>query len=377
MASRVPAAAWLLWREHQDGRRSVGKLKFRATLAAARANGFARTGKNSKHHWLNNPTLRLSLQINMKWIRDHWRWALNGAVLLGLLIAGTKYLSGGQFWSAIGHFRWIYALPILGLTLIYLGIRGLRFGVPLHYLSGLDRKTAAICSVAGEGAALMPGGVMTYLAMLKQVGVKVGRSGAAVAWVSFLDQGLFVSLSLIAALWLPVARSGSLAVLATLTVFGVLLAVPITRLWLIVAWETVLLQLGILVSWRDGLAAMRDLMTVRVASAGLLLTLAAALSMAGALDFAVSGLGADITFVAALLAYTLSTMLGRLTPLPGGVGVTEAALVGVLHKVGGIGLEEAAAATAIFRVGTTLFGAVVGTAVYGLWWNRRAEKVAA
>ena len=313
----------------------------------------------------------------MKWIRDHWRWALNGAVLLGLLIAGTKYLSGGQFWKAIGHFHWIYAPLILGLTLLYLVIRGLRFGVPLHYLSGLDRKTAAICSVAGEGAALMPGGVMTYLAMLRQVGVKVGRSGATVAWVSFLDQGLFVSLSLIAALWLPVARSGSIAVLSVLLVVGVLLAIPMTRLWLVVAWESVLLQLGVLVSWRDGLAAMRDLMTIRVASAGLSLTLLAALTMAGALNVAVSGLGADITFVAALLAYTLSTMLGRLTPLPGGVGVTEAALVGVLHKVGGISLEQAAAATAIFRVGTTLFGAVVGTAVYALWWNRHIVKVAA
>ena len=342
MAKRVPVAAWLLWREHQDGRRNVGNLV-----------------------------------ITMKWIRHHWRWALNGAVVIGLLIAGTKYLSGGQFWDAIGHFRWIYAPLILGLTLIYLVIRGLRFGVPLNHLSGLDRKTAAICSVAGEGAALMPGGVMTYLAMLKEVGVKVGRSGATVAWISFLDQGLFISLSLIAALWLPVARNGSLAVLSILLAAGVLLAIPTTRLWIIVALETILLQLGLLVSWRDGLAAMRDLLTIRVAGAGLLLTLAAALTMAGALDLAVSGLGADITFVAALLAYTLSTMLGRLTPLPGGVGVTEAALVGVLHKVGGIGLEEAAAATAIFRVGTTLFGAVVGTAVYGLWWNRRVEKVVA
>ncbi len=313
----------------------------------------------------------------MKWIRDHWRWALNGAVLIGLVIAGTKYLSGDQFWDAIGHFRWIYAPPILVLMLAYLAIRGARFGVPLNHLSGLDRLTAGICSVAGEGAALMPGGVMTYLAMLKEVGVKVGRSGASVAWISLLDQGLFVSLSLIAALWVPFARSGSIAVLIVLLGVAVLLAIPMTRLWLIVAWELALLKVGLLVSWRNGLDAMRDLLSVRVTVAGLLLTFAAALTMAGALNVAVSGLGADITFVAALLAYTLSTMLGRLTPLPGGVGVTEAALVGVLHKVGGISLEQAAAATAIFRVGTTLFGAVVGTAVYALWWNRRVEQVVA
>ena len=313
----------------------------------------------------------------MKFLRDHWRWALNGAVLLGLVIAGAKYLSGDQFWDAIARFRWIYAAPILGLMLAYLAIRGLRFGVALHHLSGLDRMTAGICSVAGEGAALMPGGVMTYIAMLKQVGVKVGRSGASIAWISALDQGFFISLSLIAALWVPFARAGAIAVLSVLVVVGILLAVPLTRLWITVAWEWTLYKVHLLVWWRDGLDALEDLLDPRVMGLGLLSTLLAALLMAGALNVAVSSLGADITFVSALLAYTLSTMLGRLTPLPGGVGVTEAALVGVLHKVGGISLEQAAAATAIFRVGTTLFGAVVGSAVYALWWNRRVEQVVA
>ena len=311
----------------------------------------------------------------MKFFRDHWRWALNGAVLVGLVLAGTKYLSGGAFWDAIAHFRWIYAAPILGLMLAYLAIRGLRFGVALHHLSGLDRLTAGICSVAGEGAAQMPGGVVSYLAMLKEVGVKVGRSGASVAWISVLDQGLFVSLSLIAALWVPFARAGAIAIGTILLGVGVLLAIPLTRLWISVAWESVLYKIHLLVWWRDGLRALTDLLDPRVMGAGLLLTFAAALTMAGALNLAVSGLGADITFVAALLAYTLSTMLGRLTPLPGGVGVTEAALVGVLHKVGGISLEQAAAATAIFRVGTTLFGALFGAATYALWWNRRVQQV--
>ena len=312
----------------------------------------------------------------MKWIRDHWRWALNGVVLGGLLIAGAKYLSGDQFWRAIAQFRPIYALPILALTLLYLAIRGARFGVPLHYLSKLNRVTAGVASVSGEGAALMPGGVMTYLAMLKQVGVKVGQSGAAVAWISVLDQGLFICLSLLAALWLPAARRGAVAVATALIIVGVLLAIPVTRLWLSVAWETVLLKLNLLVSWREGLSATLELLQARVVGEGLLLTLGAALTMAGALDLAVSGLGADISLVTALLAYTLSSMLGRLTPLPGGVGVTEATLVGVLHKVGGIDVETAAAATAIFRVGTTLFSAIVGTAVYALWWNRRVARAA-
>lgn len=341
MAGRVPKTPRIKSQKYQDDRRTVG---------------------NTKHR--------------MKFIRAHWRWTLNGVVLIGLFIAGKKYLSGDQFWGAIGHFRWAYAPLILGLMLIYLMIRGVRFGVPLHFLSGLDRLTAGICSVAGEGAALMPGGVMTYLAMLKEVGVKVGKSGASVAWISLLDQGLFVTLSVIAALWIPVARSGALAVMAMLVAVAVLLAIPMTRLWIIVALETVLLKIGALVSWRNGLAAIRDLFSVRITGMGLLLTVAAALTMAGALNVTVSGLGADISFASALLAYTISTMLGRLTPLPGGVGVTETALVGVLHKVGGISLEQAAAATAIFRVGTTLFGAVVGTAVYALWWNRRVRHIA-
>ncbi len=311
----------------------------------------------------------------MKFLRDHWRWLLNGAVAIGLLIAGKKYLSGGQFWGALAHFHWIYAPLILGLTLLYLAIRGVRLGVPLRFLSHLDRLTAGVASVSGEGAALMPGGVMTYLAMLKEVGVKVADGGASVAWISVLDQGLFVSLSLVAALWIPAARAGAVAVLSVLVVAGVLMAIPLTRLWITVAWDTLLLQVGVLVQWQDGLAAIKKLLAPRVLGEGVLLTLVAALTMAGALDLTVSGLGADITFASAMLAYTLSSMLGRLTPLPGGVGVTEAALVGVLHKVAGLDLENAAAATAIFRVGTTLFGAVIGSAVYAIVWRGKVGGV--
>ena len=312
----------------------------------------------------------------MKFLRDRWRWLLNGAVLVGLLIAGTKYLSGGEFWNAIAHFRWIYAPLILGLTLLYLAIRGARLGVPLGELSHLDRVTAGTASVAGEGAALMPGGVMSYLAMLREVGVKVADSGASIAWISVLDQGLFVSLSLLAALWIEPARAGATVVLSGLVVVGVLLAIPLTRLWISVAWQMMLLKVGLLVTWQDGVEAIRELMTAPIFGAGVLLTVAAALTMAGALNVAVSGLGADITFASALLAYTLSSMLGRLTPLPGGVGVTEAALVGVLHKTAGLTLEQAAAATAIFRVGTTLWSAVVGAIVYALFWRKRVGAVA-
>ena len=276
----------------------------------------------------------------MKFLRDRWRWLLNGAVLVGLLIAGAKYLSGGQFWKALAHFHWVYAPLILGLTLLYLAIRGLRLGVALHFLSRLDRLTAGAASVSGEGAALMPGGVMTYLAMLGEVGVKVADSGASVAWISVLDQGLFVSLSLLAALWIQPARAGAIAVLAVLVSVGVLWAMPLTRLWIAVAWQTVLLHLRLLTKWQDGIASIRKLMTARIVGEGVLLTLAAALAMAGALDVTVSGLGANISFASALLAYTLSSMLGRLTPLPGGIGVTEAALVGVFASCRGLGFGE-------------------------------------
>ncbi len=95
--------------------------------------------------------------------------------------------------------------------------------------------------------------------------------------------------------------------------------------------------------------------------------------MVVALDLTLRGLGAKVGYATELLAFTLPSLLGRISAMPGGVGVTEAGMVGVLDAAPGVPLNQAAAAVVLFRIGTILFAAVVGGIVYFFGWRGAAE----
>jgi uncharacterized membrane protein YbhN (UPF0104 family) len=74
------------------------------------------------------------------------------------------------------------------------------------------------------------------------------------------------------------------------------------------------------------------------------------------------------------LAYILPAMLGRLSALPAGVGLTEAGMVGFLASASGVAAETATAAAAVFRIGTVFFQALLGGLVYFLFWGSAVEE---
>jgi uncharacterized membrane protein YbhN (UPF0104 family) len=74
------------------------------------------------------------------------------------------------------------------------------------------------------------------------------------------------------------------------------------------------------------------------------------------------GLGEAFPLVDATWIYALSTALGNVTFLPGGLGGTEVSLVGLLRN-GGAGAETALAATALVRGATLWFAVAIGLSV--------------
>src|SRR5215208_3412944 len=93
-------------------------------------------------------------------------------------------------------------------------------------------------------------------------------------------------------------------------------------------------------------------------------------------DLAARGAGARVPYATLLLAFTLPTMLGRISAMPGGVGVTEAGMVGILDAAPGVTVSQAAAAAVIFRVGTVLFAALLGAVVYFFGWRGAVTSAA-
>lgn len=304
------------------------------------------------------------------------QYALHVAVLAGLVYAGLKYVEGDAFARAMARFQWGYAPLICALSLGYVLIKGWRFTKMMREITDAPRTTIMKAYVAGQAVTLLPGGMAGRAAILEQIGIPAAETAAPIAVSSMTDQAMFLLCSLIAALWFEDARKPVLILLTGLAVVSVLLGVEATRTWFLGLIERLMGRLKMRDHWQEFVGSFKQVTTLPLLLGGLANTALAFVCLVLALHLAMRGVGAAVPPMTLLLAFTLPTMLGRISALPGGVGVTEAGMVGILDHAPGVTLDQAAAAVLVFRLGTVVFAAFAGGLVYFLGWRGRKEKVA-
>jgi uncharacterized protein (TIRG00374 family) len=208
---------------------------------------------------------------------------------------------------------------------------------------------------------------------MRQVGVPVARSSAPVAISSALDQVVFILGSLVAALWFPYARMPALILLGVLVIVGLIFLIPTSRGWLVRTADWIAKKFNILEDWHNFLDSVPRIVTTRIMLITMSMTLIAFLFRIIVLHLSLLGVGLALSYPALFLAYVLPTMLGRIFPLPAGVGVTEAGMVGFISSTAGTDLNTTTAAVAIFRIATVVFEALLGAFVYFFAWRGEEE----
>lgn len=302
------------------------------------------------------------------------KYGLHLLVIAGLIVAGVKYVNGDEFWKAIHRFNWWLAPLILALTVAYLVLKGWRFVTLIRLFSDVPRPLILRAYIAGQAPALLPGGVAARAAFLEQVGIPMQKSGAAVAMSSMSDQVVLLCGAMLSALWFESARKPVLILLAALIVLSVLLGVEASRHWLMGLVEKILGKLRLEKYWDGFCSSLKDMSSWPMLLGSVLNAVLAFSLMVAALYLALKGVNGSVSPLTLLLAFSLPALLGRISALPGGVGVTEAGMIGILDAAPGITLDQAAAAVTIFRIGTTLFGAVFGAFFYFFGWNHAVDE---
>jgi uncharacterized protein (TIRG00374 family) len=74
----------------------------------------------------------------------------------------------------------------------------------------------------------------------------------------------------------------------------------------------------------------------------------------------VRGLRLDLSFPDTIVAFTLGSLAGALSFLPGGLGVAEASMTALIRALGDTSKAAAAAATVLIRLSTLWFAVVLG-----------------
>lgn len=311
----------------------------------------------------------------MKFDKKYLKWGLNIAVLIGLIFAGFKYLNGDDIREAFQSFDYRYAPFILGLSAIYLAVLSWRFGFFFQPL--IDKVkwwTLMKAYAAGQAATLLPGGVAARAGLLKQADVPISKSAVPVVYSSLFTQLVLLSAALIAAIWVQTVRVPALILLGVLLGVIALLILPATRRYLLSFADWVAAKFSAKDEWHDFLENVQDSLDPFSLGVAVLLTVVGVALKIIALDLVIRGLGFSLPYSSLILAYVLPTILGRISGMPGGgLGVTEAGMVGYLTSTSDMGNGSAFAAAAMFRVATDFFIALLGGLIYATLWRGDQE----
>lgn len=305
--------------------------------------------------------------------KDYLKYIFHIIVIIGVIVAGVKYLNGEEVIEALRTFDYRYAPLILALSMGSFLVKGWRFIILMQSISNLPAKTVMKGYIAGQAVVLLPGGIAARAGLMGQAGGDVAKSGVPVVFASGLDQVVFITSSLIAALWFEEARLTILSLLGILLLIGLTLLISRTRNWLLGACHWTACKLNALDNWQKFLQAIPEVATFRTISISLAIAFVAFILDVNALNFSLRGVGFPLPLHQVFIAYVLPLMLGRIIPVPGGFGVTEAGMVGFLVSVSTISAASAAAAVAIFRIGTVVFEVVLGAFVYFFMWGGEKE----
>lgn len=302
------------------------------------------------------------------------KYGLHVAILIGLVWAVVKYVNGEEVLTALQNFDYIYLPFMVGLALAYFLIKAARFVLLMSpFTEKLPNRLIYKGYISGQAATLLPGGIAARAGLMNQIGVPMAQSSVPIAFNSVWDQVIFLLGGLVAALWFPAARLPVFIILGVLSVIGFLLLLPQSRNWLANRAEQIAQHFDYETQWHRFLDAIPQIFTKKIMIGCFLMTVLAFAMQIIVLGLTMRGLDLDVPIPTLFLAFIVPTMLGRLVPIPGGIGVTEAGMVGFLTSTAQINTDTTVAAVAIFRIVTIVIPAAVGAFVYFFFWKGEDE----
>jgi uncharacterized membrane protein YbhN (UPF0104 family) len=279
--------------------------------------------------------------------------ALRGIVLVAALVAVVAlglglYADFGRLGDELASFRWeLFPLALALTALNYL----LRFWRWQRYLARLEIEVPTGRSfaifVAGLSGTITPaklGEVLKCALLKRSFGVPVRRSVPIVLAERVTDASGVVVLAVAAG-----AGANRWPLLA-LALAGVAAIVLVVRSPLLERFS----RLG------EAPEAARALLETRLLLGMTALSAASWFFECLAAYVCVRGLRLDLSLVDTVVVFSLGSLAGALSFLPGGLGVAEGSMTGLIQVLGDVPKAAAVAATVLIRLATLWFAVALG-----------------
>ncbi len=279
----------------------------------------------------------------------------------------------GKIAHAFAQFQWSYGVLALVLVCVGYGVRFWKWSLYLKHLGlEVETKLSAVVFFAGMVMSITPGKVGEVLksVLLKEAkGIDVASTAPVVMMERITD---LLGLCVIAALGVLMFGQGvwPLMVCLGLMVVG-LFVLSQARLmdWLICTIEKMKWGVKLGTALREAHDSIRLLLAPGVLLNTTLMSVVSWGLEGVAFYFIIVGLGGvQGVLVEAMSIFSLTTIMGALSFLPGGVGVTEGGMVGLLMWFKIFEVEaQALAATYLIRLVTLWFGVGLGGVAFAMF----------
>lgn len=302
-----------------------------------------------------------------------------GAIALFVLALAAASLAAGidQVWAHLKKTPVTLIATMLALSAVNYGLRAWRW----HWFSrGLGMTVPfgrnLLYFIAGFALSTTPGktGEALRLWLIERChGYGYQRTAPMFVGDRLSDMGAILLLCLGGAS----AFSGYTGIVAAAAGALVLASIPFLRpalpMWLVRASHALLrgrwprLFAGLRIALRET----ARLFTLRLFGLGLLAALIGWCAEVWAFSLLLQALGTEVSLRQASFIFTFAMIAGTVSMLPGGLGGTEAAMIGLLSAVG-VGFDTALVATAIVRLTTLWFA--TGLGFIALAWAMRLAR---
>lgn len=293
-------------------------------------------------------------------------------MLFGVLVYGVFVVSSGyrEISAGLERFAWSSFFLALGLASLNYGFRFLKWQYYLRVIGVREVRTvdSLLVFLSGFVLTVTPGkvGEVFKSAVLNEThGIAPERTAPIVIAERLTDVIGIVVLILLGS---TSFRGGLLWAGLGLGSVGLGLGCILWQkpvLWLLDRAATGWLR-GVVPKLRTAWDQLRLLASPRALLWPSLLSVVAWALEGVALYVLVRGFGAELPVTLACFFYATATLAGALTPLPGGLGVTEALIQQQLVRLAGLGASTATASMLLVRLATLWWAVAVGFGALGL-----------
>ncbi len=286
--------------------------------------------------------------------------ALAFLVFVGLVLYGDVSRIG----PTLARFNWFLLPVILSLTLLDDLLRFVKWDYFLKVLGvDLPWKDSAAVFFGGLAMAITPGKVgelfKSYL-VKNLTGEVMSKTTPVVMVERFTD---LLAVTLLASVGVAYFQYGAIA-LIVVAVFSLGLILVIQHrdfpLWLIDKLE----YLPIIGNYGDSVRNFYENSYRLLRLPRLVIAVSVSIFSWGsecvAMYLIFSGLGVEQSFLLSTFIFTFSSVMGAVSMLPGGLGVAEGSMTGIMVAVAGLSNSIAVAATLLIRLSTLWFAVFIG-----------------